>query len=90
MALVTLLSGVATTGASQSIRTDGWTPAHIQISGITLGTVAVQGSVDGTTWATMGTALTADGIIALSDPPPYLRANVTAFTSGSITVKVSY
>lgn len=90
MALVTLLSGVGSTGASPSIRTDGLTPAHVQISGITLGTVAVQGSVDGSTWATLSTALTADGIITLSDPTPYVRANVTAFTSGSITVKISY
>jgi hypothetical protein len=49
MALATLLSGVAATGASQGIRTDGLVPAHVQISGITIGTVAVQGSVDGTT-----------------------------------------
>lgn len=90
MALVTLLSGVGATGASQPVRTDGLTPAHVQVSGITLGTVAVQGSVDGSVWATVATALTADGIVTLSDPPPYVRANVTAFTSGTITVKISY
>lgn len=90
MALVTLLNGVAATGASQGIRTDGLTPAHVQVSGITIGTVAVQGSVDGTTWATVATALTADGIVTLATPTPYVRANVTAFTSGSITVKIFY
>jgi hypothetical protein len=90
MALATLLSGVAATGASQSIRTDGAVPAHIQVSGITIGTVAVQGSVDGTTWATVATALTADGIVTLASPTPYIRTNVTAFTSGSITVKIFY
>jgi hypothetical protein len=90
MALATLLSGVAATGASQSIRTDGLVPAHVQISGITVGTVAVQGSVDGSTWATVATALTADGIVTLASPPPYIRANVTAFTSGTITVKIFY
>jgi hypothetical protein len=90
MALATLLSGVAATGASQGIRTDGLVPAHVQISGITIGTVAVQGSVDGTTWATVATALTADGIVTLATPTPYIRANVTAFTSGSITVKIFY
>jgi hypothetical protein len=90
MALATLLSGVSATGASQSIRTDGAVPSHIQVSGITIGTVAVQGSVDGTTWATVATALTADGIVTLASPPPYIRANVTAFTSGTITVKIFY
>jgi hypothetical protein len=90
MALATLLSGVAATGASLGIRTDGAAPAHVQVSGITVGTVAVQGSVDGTTWATVSTALTADGIVTLTSPPPYIRANVTAFTSGSITVKIYY
>lgn len=90
MALATLLSGVAATGASQEIRTDGLVPAHVQISGITIGTVAVQGSVDGTTWATVATALTADGIVTLATPTPYIRANVTAFTSGTITVKIFY
>lgn len=90
MALVTLLSGVGATGASQGIRTDGLNPAHVQVSGITVGTVAVQGSVDGSTWATIATALTADGIVTLATPTPYVRANVTAFTSGTITVKIAY
>ena len=90
MALATLLSGVSATGASFGIRTDGDKPAHVQVSGITIGTVAVQGSVDGTTWATVATALTADGIVTLSSPTPYIRANVTAFTSGTITVKIFY
>jgi hypothetical protein len=39
MALVTLLSGVSATGASLGIRTDGDKPAHVQVSGITIGTV---------------------------------------------------
>lgn len=90
MALATLLSGVTTTGASPSVRTDGLVPAHVQISGITIGTVTVQGSVDGTSWAALATALTADGMVTLDSPPPYVRANVTAFTSGSITVKINY
>lgn len=90
MAVATLFNASSSTGVSNHIRTDGLVPAHIQISGITLGTVAVQGSVDGTTWATVAAALTADGIVTLSSPPPYIRANITAFTSGSITVKISY
>jgi hypothetical protein len=89
MAVTTLLSGVSATGASLSVGTDSDKPAFIQISGLTIGTVAAQGSVDNTNWATIGTALTANGIITIDSPPPFIRANVTAFTSGTITVKAS-
>ena len=89
MALKTLLSAVTTTGASLPIGTDSNKPAFIQVSGITSATVVAQGSVDGTTWSTIGTALTGDGMITISDPPPYIRANVTVYVSGTITVKAS-
>ena len=89
MALQTLLSAVTATGASLAIGTDSNKPAFIQVSGITSATVVAQGSVDGTTWSTIGTALTADGLITISDPPPYIRANVTVYVTGTITVKAS-
>lgn len=89
MALKTLLSAVTATGASVPVSTDSNLPAFIQVSGITSATVAAQGSVDGTTWSTIGTALTADGLITITNPPPYIRANVTVYVSGTITVKVS-
>jgi len=90
MTTTTLLSAVATTGASKSVGSDGLTPAHIQITGITIGTVAIQGSVDNTNWATIGAALTADALVTLTNPPPHVRVNVTAFTSGPITVKIAH
>jgi hypothetical protein len=34
--------------------------------------------------------LTADGIVTIANAPMYLRANVTAYTSGTITAKVLY
>jgi len=89
MALTTLLNGVTATGASISTGTDSNKPAFIQVSGITSGTVAAQGSVDNTTWSTIGTAITADGLITIATPPPYIRANVTVYVSGTITVKAS-
>ena len=89
MALKTLLSAVTATGASLAVGTDSNKPAFVQISGITSATVAVQGSVDGSTWSLLGTALTADGLVTISDPPPYIRANVTAYVTGTITVKAS-
>lgn len=89
MGLSTLLSGVTSTGASISVGTDSNKPAFIQVSGITSATVAAQGSVDNATWATIGTALTADGLITITNPPPYIRANVTVYVTGTITAKVS-
>ena len=87
---ITLLSAVGATGASTAVQADAGQPAFLQVSGITTATVALQGSLDGTTYATIGTALTADGIITVANAPKYLRANVTAWTSGSITAKVLY
>lgn len=89
MALATLLNGVTATGASISVGTDSNKPAFVQVSGITSATVAIQGSVDNTTWATLTTALTADGIVTIATPPPYIRANVTTYVSGTIIAKAS-
>jgi hypothetical protein len=87
---VTLLNAVTASGASKAVQNDGGQPAFLQVTGITVGTVAFQGSLDGTTFATIGTALTADGIITIANAPNYLRANCTAYTSGTITAKVLY
>ena len=87
---ITLLSAVTATGASKAVSVDGGQPAFLQVSGITTATVALQGSLDGTTFATIGTALTADGIVTVANAPKYLRANCTAYTSGTITAKILY
>ena len=87
---VTLLNAVTASGASKAVQNDGGQPAFLQVTGITTATVAFQGSLDGTTFATIGTALTADGIISIANAPNYLRANCTAYTSGTITAKVLY
>jgi len=87
---ITLLSAVVATGASQAVQADAGLPAFLQVSGITTATVAFQGSLDGSNWSTIGTALTANGIVTIQNAPTYLRANVTAWTSGSITAKVLY
>ena len=87
---VTLLNAVTASGASKAVQNDGGQPAFLQVTGITVGTVAFQGSLDGITFATIGTALTADGIITIANAPNYLRANCTAYTSGTITAKVLY
>ena len=87
---VTLLSAVTATGASKAVQADGGQPAFLQVVGITNATVAFQGSLDGTTYATIGTALTADGIVTIANAPKYLRANCTVYATGTITAKVLY
>jgi hypothetical protein len=87
---VTLLSAVVATGASKAVQVDGGQPAFLQVSGITSATVALQGSLDGTNWSTIGTALTADGLITVANAPKYLRANCTVYVTGTITAKIMY
>ena len=87
---ITLLNAVVATGASKAVQADAGQPAFLQVSGITSATVAFQGSLDGTTFATIGTALTADGIVTVANAPKYLRANCTVYVSGTITAKVLY
>jgi len=87
---ITLLSAVVATGASKAVQVDAGTPAFLQVSGITSATVALQGSLDGTNWSTIGTALTADGIVTVANAPKYLRANCTVYVTGTITAKILY
>ena len=87
---ITLLNAVGATGASTAVQVDTGQPAFLQVSGITSATVALQGSLDGTNWSTIGTALTANGIITVANAPKYLRANCTVFVTGTITAKIMY
>jgi len=87
---VTLLSAVTATGASQAVQADAGQPAFLQVSGITSAPVALQGSLDGSNWSTIGTALTANGIITIANAPTYLRANCTVYVTGTITAKIVY
>jgi hypothetical protein len=87
---VTLLSAVVATGASKAVQADAGQPAFLQVSGITSATVVLQGSLDGTNWSTIGTALTADGLVTVANAPKYLRANCTVYVTGTITAKIMY
>jgi len=87
---ITLLNAVTATGASTAVQVDAGQPAFLQVSGITSATVALQGSLDGVTYSTIGTALTGDGIITVATAPKYLRANCTVYVTGTITAKVLY
>ena len=87
---VTLLSAVTATGASKAVQCDAGSPAFLQVSGITSATVVFQGSLDGTSWSTLGSSLTADGLVTVANAPKYLRANCTVYVSGTITAKILY
>jgi hypothetical protein len=87
---VTLLSAVTATGASKAVQCDAGNPAFLQVSGITSATVVFQGSLDGTNWSTLGSALTADGLVTVANAPKYLRANCTVYVTGTITAKILY
>jgi len=86
----TLLSGVTAAGASKAVQVDAGTPAFLQVNGITSATVVLQGSLDGTNWSTLGSSLTADGLVTVANAPKYLRANCTVYVSGTITAKILY
>ena len=59
----TLLSAVTATGASKAVQCDAGGPAFLQVNGITSATVALQGSIDGTNWSTIGYRRISDGVI---------------------------
>jgi len=87
---ITLLNAVGATGASSAVQADAGQPAFLQVSGITSATVALEGSLDGSNWTTIGTALTANGLITVANAPKYLRANCTVYVTGTITAKIMY
>jgi pectate lyase len=87
---ITLLADVVATGASRAVQADAGQPAFLQVSGITSATVALEGSLDGSNWTTIGTALTANGLITVANAPKYLRANCTVYVTGTITAKIMY
>ncbi len=58
-----------------------------QITGITTATVHIDGSNDGTNWVSLGN-VTANGKIANSEAWKYVRARISAWTSGTIVVKM--
>jgi hypothetical protein len=87
---ITLLADVGATGASRAVQADAGQPAFLQVSGITSATVALEGSLDGTNWSTIGTALTVNGMVTVANAPKYLRANCTVYVTGTITAKIMY
>ena len=87
------------TGAAEGTPADvsGLPTVGVQVNGITTATVTFQGTIDKTNWeaveavnmgdAAVGTQATADGIYSIPTAGlKQLRANITAITSGEITI----
>jgi hypothetical protein len=85
---ITLLDGVTATGASAAILPDG-AAVTVVISGITSATVAIEGSVDGSTFEAIESK-TADACVIIDPSTKFIRANVATHVSGTITVKALY
>lgn len=69
---------------------DGFHDLTVQVEGITTATVDVEVSNDGATWYSdpAVTPLAADGIEELTPGYKYYRANMTAWTSGTVTATI--
>lgn len=77
------LTAAVATGAGK-VFTPQTSSVTLLVQGITTATVALQASMDNTSFTTVGTPVTADGVVIVDTPYKYLRANVTAYTSGTI------
>jgi hypothetical protein len=93
MALSNLLSAVTATGAgttfSFSDDTRRKTPQAIVHAIISATATAVlQGSIDGTNWFTIYSFASTSA--QLVDLPPQVRGNVTAYTSGTVSMVLDF
>ena len=92
-----LQSAATGTGAGTAVDVSGAARIGVQITGITTATVTFQGTIDGTNWVTVGLPAAATGTIASAPTADGIwfgpiaglrqfRANITAYTTGTITV----
>lgn len=91
----TLHAAAVATAVGKSYRGDGYTRVVMQITGLTTGTITWEASVNGSTWVGILAAPPSTGTGALTATAngafvmaawPYLRANLTAWSSGATTV----
>jgi len=95
----TFQDGVVITTTGTAMTVGGYPTVGVQVEGIVTATVTWQATIDGSTWyalkdstdVTSGTAAataTADGLFRINTKGwGQLRANVTSWTSGTITIK---
>lgn len=85
--VTTLLDAVGTTGAGAVY--GGQTARVFAVEITDTATVQMQCSVDNVLWLPLGDPITATAGYESEAPWPYMRANVTSWTSGTVTVKVA-
>ena len=85
---MSLLSAVTSTGAGDAIFPPA-TSVSFQYAGITTATVKIQCTNDGTNWHDLDTVV-ANGVYTFTSPYYQIRANVTAYTAGTITVTMAW
>jgi len=80
----TLINAAVATGAGPSFipKTDN---RAYQVIIETTATCALQGSLDGTNWITLRTSTASEGY-STAEPWKFVRGNVTAWTSGTVTL----
>lgn len=96
----TLQSAAAATGNGTSMDVKGMGLVSIEITGTFVGTVTFEGTIDDASWFALGLKTAADGAAVTSAAAPgawklpsdgptlsQIRARVSAYTSGAITVK---
>jgi hypothetical protein len=58
----------------------------VQVSGLFVGSLQLEGSLDGIDYAAIGGPVTAPGLVAVPFTIEFLRVRVTALTSGAMKV----
>jgi hypothetical protein len=90
----TLLSAVTATGNGEWIEARGLSRFSVDVSGITTATVQLRGSnaavkpADNTHERQLGTDFAANGMQHFTSPVKWIKAMVSAYTSGTITVNL--
>lgn len=89
--VVTSLNAAAATGAGTEFTLKRPGNVTMQVTGTFVATIEFQGSVDGTNFETIGAAVTIPDIVANPAGEQYavVRANVTAYTSGTINATIA-
>jgi len=78
-------AGVATEGATSVL-------VHITSASTSSATVSIEGSVDGSFWKALYTATdpTVNGVMAAGPAPKFIRANISAHASGTLSVAMVF
>lgn len=88
----TLLNAVTATGDGEWMNIEGFHPLSFHVKGITTASVQIRGSNAPTKPANasdelqLGSTVTADALVSLDAPVKWIKAKVSAYTSGTISV----